>query len=91
MTAYVDELRPATRGPRIRNTPRVWCHLMADTEEELHAFAQRIGMQRKWFQPGRYPHYDLTPGRRLVAVRYGAVEVTARDLVRLRRAPLPHA
>jgi hypothetical protein len=25
-------------------------HLRADTREELHAFAGRIGLQRTWFQ-----------------------------------------
>jgi hypothetical protein len=73
-------------------TGRVWFHLIADTQEELHAFAARIGMQRRWFQdptrkrkgisakPGSRGaenwHYDLTGGKRWQAVRAGAVEVT---------------
>ncbi|HMN12797.1 MAG TPA: DUF4031 domain-containing protein [Bellilinea sp.] len=50
---------------------------------ELHEMADRIGMKRSWFQdkPGR-PHYDLSPGKRALAVRNGAVEVTSTDLVR---------
>ncbi len=29
--------------------------------EELHEFAARLGLQRRWFQDkGRYPHYDVT-------------------------------
>ncbi|MBV9944095.1 MAG: DUF4031 domain-containing protein [Solirubrobacterales bacterium] len=39
-------------------------HLQADTPEELHEFAGRIGLRREWFQakPGRpeNDHYDLT-------------------------------
>ncbi len=31
-----------------------WSHLTADTEEELHEFAARIGLKRAWFQPQTY-------------------------------------
>ena len=35
-------------------------HLVADTEEELHKFAQKIGLKRSWYQDkSHYPHYDL--------------------------------
>ena len=38
-------------------------HLQADTVEELHAFAERLGLRLQWFQckPGRpeNDHYDL--------------------------------
>jgi hypothetical protein len=30
-----------------------WSHLTADTTDELHAFAARLGMRRSWFQPAR--------------------------------------
>ena len=63
------------------------CHLTADTLEELHAFALRIGMRRSWFQEHRIcPHYDLTPSRRVVAVRLGAIEETSLEGARRRRA-----
>lgn len=54
------------------------CHLFADTLEELHAFAARLGMRCSWFQdrPGKLPHYDLTRGRRRVAVHLGAIEAS---------------
>ncbi len=36
-------------------------------EEELHEFAQRIGLQRAWFQntghAAKHPHYDILSGR----------------------------
>lgn len=63
------------------------CHLWADTEAELHAFAARVGLRRAWFQsaprPGGwvFPHYDLTASRRRLAVRLGAVECDRREAV----------
>ena len=51
------------------------CHMTADTLDELHAMAERIGLQRSYFQPHpRFPHYDLNAGRREAAVCAGAVE-----------------
>jgi hypothetical protein len=52
------------------------CHLWADTREELHAMADRIGVLRKWFQqPPRasWEHYDICLTKRAIAVRYGAI------------------
>lgn len=59
------------------------CHLTAEdlshrAVDELHALAERIGLRRQWFQPTSWPHYDLTPSRRVLAVRAGAVEETTR-------------
>ena len=61
------------------------CHLMADTEDELHTFAANLGMKRAWFQgkPGKLPHYDICKAKRVVAVRRGAVEVTREKTVEL--------
>jgi hypothetical protein len=86
MTVYVDDAHiPAT----IRNGPArhtsTWCHLFADTQDELHAFAARLGLRRSWFQPGParrdgspspYWHYDLTARKRQQALRLGAHAVT---------------
>lgn len=85
MTVYVDAIIkwPHARGI-FRNGS---CHLTADTVEELHAFAARLGMKRSWFQnQGRFEHYDLTPASRAVAVSYGAKEETTREGARRRRA-----
>lgn len=52
-------------------------------EEQLHRFAGRLGLKRRWFQDGRHPHYDLTtPAAKLRAVNQGAVLVSRRQLVR---------
>lgn len=65
-------------------------HMQADTLEELHAFAARLGLRRSWFQskPGRpdHDHYDLTRGKREQAVRLGAIAEPWRDGARRRRA-----
>lgn len=60
-------------------------HLQADTEEELHTFASKLGLRREWFQAGRRPeaaHYDLTASKRELAIRLGAVAETWREASR---------
>lgn len=75
MAVYVDSLGNWgwKHGPS--------CHLLADSEDELHAFAGRLGMRRSWFQPKSFPHYDLTSSRRQDAVAMGAQEIDNRTLV----------
>jgi len=57
------------------------CHLWADTEAELLAFAAKIGLRAAWLQrssrPGRRPfvHFDLTEGKRAKAIAAGALAV----------------
>jgi len=83
MSVYVDRLAPTLLSKLWR-----WdrgCHLVADTVVELHTFAQQIGCRRGWFQPNSFPHYDLTPSRRVRALRYGAKEVDRRELVGIMR------
>lgn len=83
MAAYVDNLRDY--GWRLRGHAQLSCHLMADTEEELHAMAQAVGMRLSWFQLSRrgVPHYDLTAKRRAAALAAGALEASRDDLRRL--------
>jgi uncharacterized protein DUF4031 len=68
-------------------------HLQADTPDELHAFAQALGLRRAWFQsrPGRpdRDHYDLTRELRDAAILAGAIPETARAGVIRRRALRP--
>ncbi|MBV9335646.1 MAG: DUF4031 domain-containing protein [Solirubrobacterales bacterium] len=65
-------------------------HLQADTPEELHEFAGRIGLRREWFQakPGRpeNDHYDLTRHGRERALELGAVDEDRAAGARRRRA-----
>ena len=69
MTIYVDDMR-APYGRLIM------CHMVADTEQELHTMADKIGVARKWYQGD---HYDIALSKRALAVQYGAVEITQRQ------------
>jgi uncharacterized protein DUF4031 len=88
VTIYVDNFRvPAQVGRRAGS----WSHLFSDTSvEELHEFAQRIGLKRSWFQPRnrRYDrgpdrvwrnHYDVTESKRVEAIAAGAIPITIRE------------
>ena len=68
MSVYVDEpIHPFGR--------MMMCHMVADTPQELHAMADRIGVQRKWFQNKKdRPHYDICMSKRKLAVGFGAIE-----------------
>ena len=69
MTVYVDDMR--AKFGRM-----VMCHMIADTDDELHAMASRIGIARKWFQRD---HYDIALSKRALAVAAGAREITWRE------------
>jgi hypothetical protein len=66
-------------------------HLRADSREELHAFAERVGLRRSWFQDRpRLWHYDILSQRlRARAVRLGAVLVSPRQIVRVAKPVEP--
>jgi len=84
MSVYVDPMMACVpnRNWRWREN----CHLTADTDEELHAFAQSIGLRRSWHQRGSISHYDLTRGKRALAVRRGAIELTRKQAAERYRA-----
>lgn len=78
---FVDALVKRSRTPIPGQF--YWCHCWTDGDiEELHAFAERIGLPRSWFQPHiSLNHYDLTPGKRALALRSGAVEADLREWI----------
>lgn len=48
-------------------------HLLADTITELHDMADKIGIQRKWFQDAKSaPHYDICQKKVVRALDNGA-------------------
>ncbi len=80
---YVDVI---IHYPDCKLPYKYWCHMATDGDiTELHHMAARLGLRRSWFQvsrSGRFPHYDLTPRKRALAVRLGAVEIESVVLVR---------
>lgn len=78
MTVYVDDAHiPAevANGARVHRSR--WCHLMADSADELLDFAASIGLKRAWLQDKRSGvHFDVTAGKRRQAVQAGAVEIS---------------
>lgn len=79
MTVYVDDMHRTELG----NLGRMkMCHMIADTDEELHAMADKIGIARKWHQKppkASSSHYDICTSKRTLAVHAGAVEITLRQ------------
>lgn len=93
MAVYVDDMRMAATIGRLNAR---WSHLMADTEEELHEFAARLGLPRRTAQfPGTWKsHYDVTDSTRERAMELGAIVIGYRSiqavaLLRRKRALQP--
>lgn len=87
MTVYVDD-GFCGGGPNAWGQWTGGGHMQADTEEELHKFAKKLGLKRSWFQPGSRPeaaHYDLVKSKRDRAISLGAVSETWREASRRRR------
>ncbi len=75
LAVYVDNVRITWRG-------RQWCHLVADSLDELHEFAKSLGLKRSWFQSqASLPHYDVTIEVREVALSRGANQADRRTLI----------
>lgn len=95
MTVYVDEPVDWGSVATARGLPStVWAHLTADTRDELHSFARRLGLRRSWFQDDPlHWHYDVTAGKRWQAIRLGAVEVDIHGMAEVlnRRASEPES
>lgn len=79
MAVYVDDAVWPWRGER-------WAHLMADTLDELHAFAQRLGKPRVSFQnKASGCHYDVNAAMRERALALGAIAISRhRDRAQVR-------
>jgi len=75
VSVYVDNM--TARYGRM-----VMCHMLADTEAELHAMAGRIGVARRWHQGD---HYDICLAKKALAIQAGAIEITQRQAVEIRR------
>lgn len=81
--------------PAVERYGRTWSHLASDESyDELHAFAERLGVPVRGFDGD---HYDIPEEYYDVAVAAGAVPVRSRELVQrltsagLRRRKQPGA
>ncbi len=73
MAILIDQARWWHRGEK-------WCHLVSDESyEELHDFADRVGIPRRGFQGD---HYDIPERFRQQMIDAGAHELDSRELVR---------
>jgi hypothetical protein len=91
VAVYVDDMY---RYPMGQFGRMKMSHMIADTEEELHAMADAIGIARRWYQGD---HYDISYSKRNEAVNRGAVPVAMRTLGvmwmikrKTGRLPAPH-
>lgn len=80
MSVYVDK----AKNPYGR---MLMSHLIADSLEELHEAANKIGVKKKWFQDKDMPHYDICQTKKeLLMDIYGKdIEIDNRKLVELIR------
>lgn len=72
MAVYVDDMKAGYGRMKM-------CHMLADSDEELHDMADRIGVARKWHQcppKASSSHYDIALSKRALAVAAGAIEIT---------------
>jgi len=74
MTVYVDDMykHPMGQFRRMKMS-----HMIADTDDELHAMADRIEVAWKWYQGD---HYDIAMTKRELAIQYGAKPITLKQL-----------
>ncbi|HBP6526349.1 TPA: DUF4031 domain-containing protein [Pseudomonas aeruginosa] len=70
MAVYVDNMNAQYGRMKM-------CHLLADTEDELLAMVDRIGVARRWHQfPGTVKsHFDICLSMREKAIAAGAIEI----------------
>lgn len=86
MAVYVDEVFQTLPIQRKKWKHPTYTHMTADTKEELHAMALKIGLKRCWYQDHGHPHYDLNENKRTQALNAGAIFKPAKEqaLERLR-------
>lgn len=83
MCVYVDNMLLRAHVGRLNAR---WSHLMADSDEELMAFAIELGLKPEWIQHPEKPygaHFDVTERMREKAISLGAQAVDWRDMPEL--------
>jgi hypothetical protein len=76
------------------NLSDAWFNLTADTQDELHEFAARLGLPSQGFQPGSLIgpqqvsvswHYSVTASEHDRAIELGAQAITPREVTKIER------
>jgi hypothetical protein len=78
MPCYVDDMQEPFGN-------MIMCHLWADTDDELLAMVDKIGVGRKWIQghptlslekyrDASWVHFDIALSKRSLAVKAGAIQ-----------------
>lgn len=82
MTVYVDQPRYPSRWHRGRHA--IVFHMFADSEAELHAMAEKIGVGRQRHKKAgtTHSHYEIYRVERGAALGHGAKPIDPRPLGR---------
>lgn len=85
MTVYIDDMYKYPMGKLGRMK---MSHMIADTHEELMDMAIKIGLNPNWIQKSNTPHehFDVSIGKRWLALRHGAKEITMKELAEITRS-----
>ncbi|GAF55020.1 hypothetical protein JCM18901_637 [Psychrobacter sp. JCM 18901] len=79
MAIYVDFVQIKFKGHK-------WCHMLADSLQELHDFAAFIDVDARLFhRNASYPHYDITVQMREIAIAQGAIPANRKKDYRMRK------
>lgn len=72
---YIDNARVAYKG-------NLYCHMLADSLDELHEFAEVLGIKKCWFHgSASYPHYDVKIEFRPQAINLGAILSSRKQII----------
>jgi hypothetical protein len=87
MTVYIYKFEGQGPKPFTVAYPAPWYGLTADTVDELHSFAELLGLSRQFYRPflpdgvetPLVGHYELSPPEHDRAVENGATPITTHE------------
>lgn len=75
MTVYVDDAKK-------KFGRMIMCHMVADSIDELHDMADKLGLKRSWYHRGHYNICQLYKDR---ALSLGALAISKREATKIRK------
>lgn len=87
MSVYVDEIQEYPDymiKPEAKRYGNRWCLLTADSVSELLLMARKLKLSPNYIQRSTsgIVHFDLVPSKRKQAIKLGAIEITAKEMVK---------